>query len=428
MTRLNQARAWRVVVVVGIFLLGLVPQQASLADDAVVLPKGLSRLFVDTHFYIPFDKRFDKDGNAVPYAQPFNTSLNSVLIPALTPLNAFFGPGGIASFGKSNVSVERNLTEMIFQPAYGVTDRLSLGVNIPYFQYKNEVNASVDSSASSGANIGFNPGVPGGIAPLAFPGTTRASTQSIQNLLGAQFGIKPIQTWEESGIGDIEVGGRYQYYRGQDIRAAFTGGVRLPTGKVDDPDNLVDTPFGKGAYALLFQFSQDYMHQKDGLGKRLGFPDPGEWFINTTFRYDLNLPTKETLRVCPGGGPFCNTKDDVNIKYGDQIQGEMSGRIGLLLPGLYFTPLYQYTFKFKDHYSGDKGLDYGSLNQQLDNARGQVQQHIYIVQLTYNTIPSLIQKEFPLPLVFEVSYRERFAGQGGTPKSQYIGFTVMTFF
>jgi hypothetical protein len=396
-------------------------------DDAVVLPKGLFRLYADTHFYIPFDERYDQEGNAVKYAAPFNTSLNSVLIPSLAPLNPFV-PGGIANFGTSNVTFDRHLQESIFQLAYGLTDRLSIGINVPYFWMKNEVNASVDSSPTSGANIGFNPAFPGGIAPLGVPGTRRATTQDIQNLLASQFGIKPVQTWQDSGIGDIEVGGRYQYYRGEDFRAAFTGGVRLPTGQEDDPDNLVDTAMGKGAYALLFQFQQDWMHQKDGLGKRLGFPDPGDWFINTTFRYDWNLPTKTELRVCPGGGPFCNTKDNVRTKYGDQFQAEISARVGLFIRGLNFSPLYQYAFKFKDHYSGDKGLDYGSLNQQLDNTRGQVEQHIYILQLTYTTLPLYIEKKFPMPLAFQLSYRDRFAGNGGTPKSQYIGFTLQAFF
>jgi hypothetical protein len=426
MRKLTLAYLVRLAVATSL-LIALMPPHESFSDDAVVLPKGLSRIFVDTHFYLPFDQRYDAEGNAVQYAAPFNTQLNSILIPSLAPLNAFV-PGGVASFGQSNVSINRHLTEMIIQPAYGLTDRLSVGVNIPYFYYRNDVNASVNSAPGSGANIGFNPAFPGGVAPLGVPGTQRATTQDIQNLLRSQFGIKPVQTWEESGIGDIEVGGRYQYYRGEDFRAAFTGGVRFPTGKVDDPDNLVDSAFGRGAYALLFQFQQDWMHQKDGLAKRLGFPDPAEWFINTTFRYDWNLPTTALLRVCPGGGVFCNTKDNVQAKYGDQFQAEISGKIGLFIPGLNLSPLYQYSFKFKDHYSGDKGLDYGSLNQQLDNQRGQVEQHIFIVQLTYTTLPMFIQKQFPFPLVAQLAYRDRFAGSGGTPNSRYIGFTFQAFF
>ena len=116
------------------------------------------------------------------------------------------------------------------------------------------------------------------------------------------------------------------------------------------------------------------------------------------------------------------------MKVGDQIQAEISGRLGFLVNGLNFSPLYQYTYKFKDHYSGDKGLDYGSLNQQLDNTRDEVQQHIFILQLTYTTIPLVLEKRFPIPLVVQVAYRDRFAGSGGTPKSQYIGFTVQAFF
>ena len=416
----------RAILVSGAILFLAFSAGSAFGDDAVVLPKGLWRFFADTHFYMPFDERFNHDGKAVPYSQPFNGPLNSTVIPSLAPLNAFVG--GNASFGQSNVLFERHLQETFFQLAYGLTDRLSVGVNIPYFWMENRVDASVNSALGSGANIGFNPAFPGGVAPLGVPGTRRATTQDIQNLLGSQFGIKPVQTWQDSGIGDIEVGARHQYYRGEDFRAAFTGGARFPTGQVDDPDNLVDTAMGKGVYGVLFQFQQDYMHQSPGLGKRLGFPEPWEWFINTTFRYDWNLPGTQTLRVCPGGGVFCNTKDNVNTKFGDQIQAEIAGRVGLFIRGLNFTPLYQYTYKFKDHYSGNKGLDYGSLNQQLDNTRGEVEQHIYILQLTYTTLPLYLEKKFPMPLAFQIAYRDRFAGSGGTPKSQYIGFTFQAFF
>ena len=121
----------------------------SWADEAVVLPKGLFRLYVDTHWYLPFEQRFDKDGNAVNYAAPFNTQLNSILIPGLAPLNAFV-PGGVASFGQSEVTFKRNLTEQVIQLAYGATDRLTIGINIPYFWAQNDVTANVNSAPGSG--------------------------------------------------------------------------------------------------------------------------------------------------------------------------------------------------------------------------------------------------------------------------------------
>ena len=44
--------------------LGVIPEAfARVGDDAVVLPKGYSRLFFDAEFYIPFEKRYDSNGN-----------------------------------------------------------------------------------------------------------------------------------------------------------------------------------------------------------------------------------------------------------------------------------------------------------------------------------------------------------------------------
>jgi hypothetical protein len=381
-------------------------------DDAVVLPKGFSRIFVETRFYIPFENRYNSEGSSEPYAKPFNATLNNSVFPGLPP--------GF-SLGQSVVSYQRQLTESYIQPAYGITDRLTFGVNIPYIWVENKIGASLNTA---GANLGIAPN--GAIAPLGIPGVRQANINDINNLLRTQFGLKPVATWSESGIGDIEAGFKYLYYRSESFRAAVTTGARFPTGQKDDEDSLVDAGLGSGTYALGIRLHQDYMVQKDGLGKRLGFPDPGDFFINTTFRYDWNLADTRQMRVCQGGGPFCLTKDNVHAKIGDVVQAEISARVGFLIPGLNLSPLYQYGYKFKDYYSGHNGLDYGSLNKDLD--RNRQSEHIYVLQLTYTTIPLFIQKAFPLPLVAQISYRDRFAGAGGKPDARYIGFTLQAFF
>lgn len=397
-------------ILASVALFVLSPGSSALAagEDAVALPKGLSRLFVDTRFFLPFENRYDQNGDSVPFGRPLSLNLNNSVFTAL--------PAG-ATLGQSNVSIERHVTEMTIQPAYGLTDRLTIGANIPYTWYENQVNASINTTGFTVGCTAPGGGVVGGASP--------ASVACINNTLNAQFGLKPIQTYSDSGVGDIEVGAKYQYYRAEDFRAAVTGGVRFPTGKMDDPDNLVDSKLGDGTYALGIRLQQDYMRQAEGLGKRLGFPNPGEFFINTTVGYDYNLPDTRTLRVC-GTAFACTTKDDVHTKIGDVAQAQVSGKFGLPLRGWIFTPLYFYSYKFKDHYSGDRNLDYGALNQQFD--RMEQTEHIFILTLTYTTIPLVLEKKFPLPLVFEVSYRDRFSGSGGKGDSQYIGFTLQSFF
>ena len=78
-------------------------------------------------------------------------------------------------------------------------------------------------------------------------------------LLSATYGYERFETWSDNGIGDIILGGRYQYFKNDQWRLAFTGGVSMPTGDADNPDNLLDMPFGTGTWGLVFQFQNDYI-------------------------------------------------------------------------------------------------------------------------------------------------------------------------
>jgi hypothetical protein len=402
-----------------IVLLSQMVSCLSFADDATVLPKGRWRFLLDSLFYFPITQRYNGDGHTEDVATDFNKELNSSVFPDLSLVEAGFGlPPGSASFGTSVVSFEWNIQELTFQPSYGLTDRLSVGLNIPYWWEKNNVNASLNAS---NATVGINPGVPGGVAPIGFPGTSPPTTNDIQNLLVSQ-GFKKVETWSGTGIGDIEAGGRYQYYNSDTWRLAFTGGVRFPTGQVDDPDNLVDRGLGTGAYALLFRFNQDFIGGTSGPAKQLGVPDAGSYSINTTFRYDYYLADKQELRVCNIHTPVCPDKENVHRNLGNVVEGEISASIGLL-QGLYLSPLYLVGHGFKNFYSGDKGFDYGTLAEQTDYT-----EQVYIISLTYSTLPLVVEKKFPLPVVGTISYRDRFAGNNNLYKSRYLGFTLETFF
>jgi len=416
--RSRHGRWWILCLVALVFLgVGTGPG-AVVADDAVVLPKGTWRLFNETQFFFNIDKRYDKDGKKEDIAIDFNGSLDDTVFPAL----GVFGPG--ANIGSSEVSMDWSIQQIIVQPAFGLTDRLSIGANIPYFWQKNTVDANLNTT---GATVGKNPFAvspvnPLGLAPIGAPFSTPLTTADAQALLKSQ-GFKELKTWEDDGLGDLEVGVKYQYFRSENFRAAFSGGARFPTGKVDDPDNLADRGFGSGAYALLFRLHQDFLRQPDGLDKRLGFPGPGHFFINTTFRYDLYLPDHQKLRVCDVHDPLCPTKDNVKRDIGDILEAEISGSYGIFIPGLFISPLYKFTHKFKDDYSGNMPVDYDVLATETNFT-----DHSYRVTLTYSTVPLMLQKKFPLPLVGSVFYWDRFAGNNNRYVARSIGFTIATYF
>lgn len=205
------------------------------------------------------------------------------------------------------------------------------------------------------------------------------------------------------------MGGRYQYLKTDKWQLAFTGGVRFPTGTLDDPDNLGDIALGNGAYALLFQSQNDFIGIKNLL-------------LDLTFRYDLVLPHSVRLRVPDSvHQPLTPNEENVDRNIGDRIEMEMTG-IYNFFDGFSFSLLYKYGYKFKDHVSGNRGFSYVSLEDETN-----YQEHVGIASLWYSTIPLYSAKKFPIPMMAILSYRDRFAGIN-VLKSQYLSLTLALYF
>lgn len=378
------------------------------ADSAEVLPKGIFRGDVEYAYYLPIDTRFDPDGNEEDLAADYNANLNSTVFPVLSLVEAAFGmPAGSASIGNSVVDFKYNINEVDLKFYYGVTNKLSIGTKIPYYWIKNDVNARLDNT---NATVGMNPLVPGGVAPLSFPGTIPFTTDDVQNLLVQQFGYKRVETWSGNGVGDIEAGCRYQYLHTENWRLAFTAGVRFPTGEVDDPDSLVDVAFGNGAWALLFRSNNDYTGIKNLI-------------LNASFEYDLVLPDHETVRVPDDvNRPLTTNKENVDRDQGDIFKLKLSGNY-TFYEGFQFYLFYSYAFQLKDKVSGNQGYNYQSLEDETDWTY-----HDYKVGLTYSTIPMFRKKKFPLPLLATIEFLDVFAGSNNFLKQQALTFKLAVYF
>jgi hypothetical protein len=438
---MSRAGAWWLVASV---LAGLaVAPPAAAYDSAAVLPKGTFRASVDSNVFLPITKRFNDNGNPEDVATDFdNRRLDSSVFAGLGQLEAALGlPAGSASLGDSKVSFEYNFTILNFGAQYGVTDKLTVGVNVPYLWRNNRVRARLDSGPGSSATIGLNAAL-NTLAPLVVPGTVPLTTNDIQNLLGggldingdgtidvAGFGYKRIDDWYDDGFGDVEAGFRYQFVNRTPWRLAFTGGARFPTGSVDDPDSLVDFEFGTGAYALLFRGHADYFIPRLWGGPRTRstdtvpiVPDPGDLILNATLRYDVVLPAKELKRVPDDiDNVITRNKEKVDRDIGDTLSFEVSARLGLVT-GLSLTATYYFEHKWEDEVSGKRGFRYRTLEEETET-----EDHIYIVALRYSTIPLYLEKRFPIPLGGSIGYREKFAGRN-VLKSRYIGIGFDIYF
>jgi hypothetical protein len=402
------------------------------ADDAAVLPKGVWMISADDNHYLPIDKRFNHDGNTENVATDFNATLNSTVFPQLSQIETGFGlrPGS-ANLGNTVVSFKYNFDILETVVGYGVTDRLSLGVKVPYRWSQNEVQAALNTAnATVGKNLGFGldttplplRNLP--LIPKGTPGYAPLTTEDLQNILGnglvingklavPGYGFKRFQTWTDSSFGDIEASGKYQYYKTDNWRLAFTGGVRLPTGKLDDPDNLTDYANGGGCWAFLLRSHNDYTGIKNLV-------------LDLTLRYDDNLARARTVRVTDIHHPLTTDEADVSVGIGDIIELETSASYEFL-QGTSLTLLYKYGHEFTAH---DTGVSRALTTDETAALETETSysEEIFVSTLSYTTIPLYAAKKFPFAANAFLSYRDRFAGTNNVFKSQYISLGVQVFF
>ena len=418
----------------------LFPTSLALADDALVLPKGKSRGSVEDLFFFSTQERWNPHGNPEKVADVFNEK------PFL------LAPGASAGDVFARFKYDFNILDSSL--AHGITDKLTLGIDVPYYWVQNHVRARLNSDPGSSATVGINTGacVPISPATAVLPLTLgaacvrRFTTEDIQQIIGpglkvgnvtvGGLGFKRVQPFSAEGLADITAMAKYQYFRNEDWQLAVAGGVRIPTGRQDDPNDLTDVAWSTGAWSLLLRLHHDYIlsnlwKEKSAAGT-WEIPQPGDLILDFTFRYDWVLPDQATLRISSPETPLAplSQRERVHRDLGDRFEIEFTGKYHLLQT-LSLSALYKYGWKLEDQMTGHKKFPTGGLEKDSDST-----EQVFIVRGTYSTIPLYLQDKFSIPFNLTVAYRDRFAGSGprnaASPsqylKTRYISLTLNVLF
>ena len=381
------------------------------AGTAKILPKGIHRVELQNKYWFPMTQGYDKDGERKDLSAPFNIALDGSVLPPLAILEAAAGmPSGSATLGVTDIDLSMQYYDMILFYQYGLTDRVTIGAEIPYYwQWTDLKRATVNTQ---GATVGLNPGTQGPpLLPTSAGGVANDSL-AMELLQGSleQLGYKRLEDWSDSGLGDIVAGLRYQYLDQAPFQLAVTTGVTLPTGEVDDPDNLLDIEFGEGAWNFFVNTNNDYSPTSD-------------LTLNGTLRYYYYFTSSQTRRIPEGNGSMISArKESVDVQLGDQFEVELTATYDMT-EAWSFEAMYRYAYRDDDSVDGDlPGFDYSLMEHDTFK-----EEQVGRVGLSYSTLPAFKRGEASLPLTAALEYRDRFAGRNALV-SRYIRLNIVLFF
>jgi hypothetical protein len=386
-------------------------------ESSKVLPKGVRNINirnVNTHI----EDTTDGSGNPQPLGQPLAKDLTFGKIAAgEAPLKskqfrAFLNTNGFSedqSVGNFSADLNGHINVMASIVAYGLTDRITLAVAVPYYR------------AATSIDVGFQPNSTGQafLNALAQPennqtGAAREAGLKLNTAVASlndkliDNDFATLEDWEESGVGDITVATKYLVLEGGVFSLATTNGTVLPTGRTDDPDILQDIAFGDGQTDLFHQWILD-----ESFANKVTLTQHG--------KYTVQLPDEKNVRAITKDEVIEVDRTTTRYKLGDKVDAgtsvTWSPDFGLV-SGLGYT----YFKKFGDTYREVPAETKYALEDATDQ-----EAHNAEAVLGYSTIPAYQRGAFKAPFEIKLTYIKQLQSKN-MPVTDLAQFDMSLFF
>lgn len=369
-------------------------------ENTKVLPQGVRRVNIKA-LQLNLTEKFDNRGESVGLAQPlekditFENVLRSKNGLENTKLRAFMQDNAITSdqvLGSLSADLKGQIRVIAPVVAYGLTERITLAVALPYYLARTEVAVgyrSDDANAQRFINLLSDPKY----------NLTASARQAYDNFsdgvaaLNSKLesnGFQQLSPWEDKGLGDMTLAIKTRISAGDMFSLANLSGIVAPTGKVENPDILTDVSFGDGTWDLFTGLMCD---------QRLS----SELFLNQFVKFTYQKEAQRVMRLKTAEEAIEVAKEEVTYKLGNKLDFGASvqweGDSGLEL-GLG----YEFRRKFRDRYDASEPV-----RSELEKNTGQ-QTNSLELKLGYSSIPAFKRKEIPVPFNISLQHKRVIAG------------------
>lgn len=410
---------------IGFALLG--SATAVFAQDQV-LPKGIGIYQLGHRDYSPQTEKFDSSGNAQSIGDRFNKTLDgrsllkgeggADLKRLATLLNDYSGQStqnnlvDTLSLGRVEGSVEGQTKVDFLAIGYGLHDRLSLFVSIPY------VRASTDTQLEmvGGNNAAY---IRTQLGEAAFSevqaGLAQASAISASQVKASieAKGYAPLEHWSYDGVGDIRVGAVGDIKKGMigTLKAEILGrsNLSIPTGYVEDPDVLTDVNIGKSYYSVEMTTIERIRH-------------PTGLFASADQSYFTNFSSDRQMRVPESDEALPAAERKTGVRFQPGNDTEFGATTGITYQWIRSSYRFAAQRHYGDRYSGSLQGSYDTLSNGSDSSL--VYQEFGI---GFDSTGAYRAGTFAVPVIGQLKAHLPISGRNKL-KQQYYEVTLASFF
>lgn len=427
---------------------------AAHAEDARTLPKGRSRFSFTYARSNGITQQYNDAGVAEDITKPYNMNLDSATIggfaasisPEFGNLIALLndtglrydasksgtpdGPitstnpnapllGDALTKGFLGVDVEATQTQSVFQYMTGVTDRLSVGFMIPIVTTTVRASAQLSKinntvadyqRAFAAMGAGFEP-IANGLQEL-----DSYNIETLQHLALENNGYKRFGSSEQTGLGDVNFGARYNYLKSPRETWINSGqlSISAPTGKTHPANSFTEVDNGAGTWtttaAHVINFSPG--------GNR------SKWMFSHGAHYTYQFGGKKIMRVRESPSdvlPNAASEEEISTSYGQKFWTNVGAKYAINAM-FSIESNYEWYWKGRDDYSGSRNKDYGYLGDATTKYL-----ETWNVGASMSLLDSYTNHSFPIPMDFSLNYYQPFKGRNA-PVASYFAAEIAMYF
>jgi hypothetical protein len=376
---------------------------AKALEDSRVLPKGVRklqfRLIQNTS-----SEKFSSSGDAQTLAAPLEKALKfkdivkseknilkRELSKGFLEANSFNLTDSVGTFRGDIVAHAKVFVPVL---AWGFTDRFTLAIALPVYNMKVSPDVSfqgsdngqffIDTLGNSQNNL-----IASGIDAS---GKINNAVEKLNTKL-EENGYSRLKPWKATGLGDAQLVGKFLTVDKQSFRQGVSLALVIPTGRKDDPNNLLDKSFGDGQFDLSVGATFDEPIENSGIV-----------FLQNA-KYTHQLPGTKRVRMVSETESIEVPVKNLKYKLGDKLE-VATGFNAKINDSLSTSLAYAFAHKQKDLYrSGSTDI-----NSELEKNTLE-QSHSADVEFVYSTVDAFRKKQFLLPLEGKLVYKHFVAGR-----------------